>query len=91
MLEHTDEARVFEAMKEDLLRLYPGRFAVVCRGELLGVYASVDDALLATCRGFGDGGIPDGAPILISEIARTVSVRVMATPSTRFSSASAAV
>lgn len=87
MLEETDEARVFEAMKEDLLRLYPGRFAVVCGGKLVGVYPSVDDALLATCRVFGDGGLPDRAPILISEIARTVSVRVMATPSTRFSSA----
>ena len=84
MLEDTDEARTFESMKEDLLRLYPGRYAVVCGRKLLGVYPSVDDALLASCRVFGEGGLPDGAPILISEIARTVSVRVMATPSTRF-------
>jgi hypothetical protein len=87
MLEDTDEARVFESMKEDLLRLYPGRYAVVCGRKLLGVYPSVDDALLETCRAFGDGAIPDRAPILISEIAPTVSVRVMATPSTRFSQA----
>ncbi len=85
MLEDTDEARVFESMKEDLLRTHPGRYAVVCGRKLLGVYASVDDALLATCNVFGDGQLPHGAPILISEIARTVSVRVMATPSTRFS------
>jgi|SRR5579872_6190678 len=83
MLENTDEARVFEAMKDDLLRLYPGRFAVVCGRKLMGVFVSVDDALLATCRVFDDGGIPEGAPILISEIAEAVSVRVMATPSSR--------
>lgn len=85
MLENTEEARVFEAMKDDLLRLHPGGFAVVCGRELVGVFNSVDDALLATCQVFDDGKIPTGAPILISEIAETVSVRVMATPSTKFS------
>ena len=85
MLENTDEARVFEAMKEDLLRLYPGRFAVVCGHVLVGVFPSVDDALLATCGVFDDGLLPTGAPILISEIAPTVSVRVMATPSSKLS------
>ncbi|HEX3697485.1 MAG TPA: hypothetical protein VH374_19080 [Polyangia bacterium] len=85
MLENTDEARVFEAMKDDLLRLYPGRFAVVCGHVLVGVFPSVDDALLATCGVFDDGRIPAGAPILISEIAKTVSVRVMATPSSKLS------
>jgi len=81
MLEMTDEARVFEAMKDDLLRSHPGRFAVVCGEKLVGVFKTVDEALLATCRVFDGGGIPEGAPILISEIAQTVSVRVMATPS----------
>ncbi|HEY2903213.1 MAG TPA: hypothetical protein VGL59_21705 [Polyangia bacterium] len=83
MLENTEEARVFEAMKDDLLRLYPGRFAVVCGEVLVGVFPSVDDALLATFGVFDDGKIPAGAPILISEIAKTVSVRVMATPSSK--------
>ena len=83
MLEDTEEARIFEAMKDDLLRLYPGLFAVVCGRRLVGVFKSVDDALLATCTIWDNGQIPAGAPILISEIAKTVSVRVMASPSTR--------
>jgi hypothetical protein len=90
MLEDTEEARIFEAMKDDLLRLYPGRFAVVCGSRLVGVFKSVDDALLATCSVFDKGQIPAGAPILISEIAKTVSVRVMATPSSRLGVSTAA-
>jgi hypothetical protein len=81
MLEATEEARVFESMKDDLLRSHPGHFAVICAGRLLGIFRSVDEALLSTCGVFDDGAIPAGAPILISQIAQNVSVRVMATPS----------
>jgi hypothetical protein len=80
MLEATEEARVFESMKDDLLRSHAGGFAVICAGRLVGIFRSIDEALLTTCGVFDDGAIPAGAPILISEIAQNVSVRVMATP-----------
>ena len=79
----SEEQRTFEAMRPDLVRRHPGRFAVVCASRLLGVYQSVDDALLACSRAFDAGGLPEGAPGLVSEIAEQVSVRVTARPYTR--------
>jgi hypothetical protein len=83
MLEYSEEARVFESMKDDLLRTAPGRFAVVCGRRLIGVFDSIDQALLATSHIFDGGDLAAGAPILISEIAEKVQVRVMATPTSR--------
>jgi hypothetical protein len=78
---HTSEAaRTFEAMKDDLLRSFPGQFALVCGRRLMGVYETVDDALLAASRAFDADDLPPGVPILISEIAARASVRVLATP-----------
>ena len=72
--------QTFEAMRPDLVRSDPGRFALVCGDSLLGVYSSVDEALFACSRAFDDRTLPEGAPVLISEIAERVSVRVMARP-----------
>jgi hypothetical protein len=83
MLEPCEEARVFESMKDDLLRSSPGRFAVVCGRRLMGVFTSIDEALVATSKAFDADELPPGAPILISEIAERVTVRVMATPHLR--------
>jgi len=80
----TEAARTFEAMKDDLLRSFPGQFALVCGPRLMGVYRNVDEALLAASCAFDADDLPDGAPILISEIAAAgasrAAVRVMATP-----------
>lgn len=83
----SDEERVFESMRSDLLRTDPGRFALVCGGRLLGIFVSVDEALSAASRAFDAGQLPEGAPVLISEIAERVSVRVMARPLARAGSA----
>lgn len=71
---------MFESLRPDLVRSDPGRFAVVCGEKLLGIFESVDDALSASSRAFDAGELPEGAPILISEIAERASVRVMARP-----------
>jgi hypothetical protein len=76
----SDNERVFETLRPELMRSDPGRFAVICRERLLGIYDSVDEALSESSRAFDDGILPDGAPVLISEIAERVSVRVMARP-----------
>jgi hypothetical protein len=83
MLGSTEEARTFESLKADLLRSSPGAFAVVCGRRLVGVFASIDEALAAASIAFDEGTLPAGAPILISEIAERVTVRVMATPHQR--------
>ena len=83
MLGSTEEARTFESLKADLLRSAPGRYAVVCGRRLVGVFASVDEAIVATSTAFDEDALPPGAPILISEIAERVTVRVMATPQRR--------
>ncbi|MBC8133908.1 MAG: hypothetical protein H7X95_13065 [Deltaproteobacteria bacterium] len=70
----------FESMQSDLVRKHPGRFAVVCASRLLGVYESVDDAFLATSRAFDGGGLPEGAPLLITELVERAAVRVTARP-----------
>lgn len=76
----SEELRTFEAMRSDLVRRHPGRFAVVCSSRLLGVYESVDDALLACSRAFDAGGLPDGAPVMVNEIADSAPLRVVARP-----------
>jgi hypothetical protein len=76
----SEAARTFEAMKDDLLRAFPGQFALVCGRRLMGVYANVDEAMVAASRAFETNDLPAGTPILISEIAARASVRVMATP-----------
>jgi hypothetical protein len=67
-------------MKDDLLRSFPGQFALVCGRCLMGVYPNVDAAMVAASRAFDTDYLPPGTPILISEIAARASVRVMATP-----------
>ncbi|MES1157815.1 MAG: hypothetical protein ABUL67_01825 [Haliangium ochraceum] len=83
------EQRVFESLRPDLVRSDPGRFAVVCGDRLLGVYESVDEALAASSWAFDAGALPEGAPILISEIAERVSVRVLAQPNSGTASGAA--
>jgi hypothetical protein len=76
----SDAARTFEAMKDDLLKSFPGQYALVCGQRLVGVFKHVDDAMGACSRIFDDDQLEPGTPILISEIALQVSVRVFATP-----------
>ncbi|HVU49868.1 MAG TPA: hypothetical protein VHL80_04230 [Polyangia bacterium] len=76
----SEAARTFEAMKEDLMKSFPGQYALVCGQRLVGVFKHVDDAMGACSRLFDQDGLPPGTPILISEIALQVSVRVFATP-----------
>jgi hypothetical protein len=76
----SDAARTFEAMKEDLLRSFPGQYALVCGQRLVGVFKHVDDAMGACSTLFDEDQLEPGTPILISEIALQVSVRVFAQP-----------
>ena len=76
----SDAARTFEAMKEDLIKSFPGQYALVCGQRLVGVFKHVDDAMGACSRLFDEDQLEPGTPILISEIALQVSVRVFATP-----------
>jgi len=78
-----DEERTFEALKPDLVRSHPGWFAVICGRRLLGVFETVDEALLASSRAFEARLLPDGAPVLITEVAERTAVRVMARPYAR--------
>ena len=74
-------------MKDDLIRSFPGQYALVCGQRLIGVFRHVDDAMGAASRLFDDDQLAPGTPILISEIALRVSVRVFATPFKRSGSA----
>jgi hypothetical protein len=76
----SEAARTFEAMKTELIRSFPGQFALVCGRRLMGVYASADDAMHAASKLFEADELPQGTPILISEIAMRASIRVLATP-----------
>jgi|GEM_PF-1264852 len=78
----SEEQRAFEVLMPGLLRCHPGRFAVLCGQRLLGVFETVDDALLASSREFDAGRLPEGSPVFISEIAEQVSLRVTARPYT---------
>jgi hypothetical protein len=91
MLASSEEARTFESLKAELLRSSPGQFAAVCGKKLLGVFTSVDDALQAASDAFDADTLPAGAPILITEIAEKVNLRVMATPQQKLKSALAPV
>jgi hypothetical protein len=86
----SEAARTFEAMKEDLIRSFPGQYALVCGRRLVGVFKHVDDAMGACSRLFDDDALEPGTPILISEIAIQVSVRVFATPFKRTSATAVA-
>jgi hypothetical protein len=76
----SESARTFEAMKDELLRSFPGQYALVCGHRLMGVYRSAEEAMGAASKLFEDDELPPGTPILISEIAERTSVRVLATP-----------
>jgi hypothetical protein len=76
----SESARTFEAMKDDLLRSFPGQFALVCGRRLMGVFVSADEAMTAASKLFEIDELPQGTPILISEIAARSSIRVLATP-----------
>jgi hypothetical protein len=76
----SESARTFEAMKNDLLRSFPGQFALVCGRRLMGVFVSPDEAMTAASKLFEANDLPPGTPILISEIAARSSIRVLATP-----------
>ena len=76
----SEEQRAFEVLMPGLLRCHPGHFAVMCGQRLLGVFETVDEALLASSREFDAGRLPEGAPVFISEIAEKVSLRVTARP-----------
>ena len=91
MLASSQEARTFESLKAELLRSSPGQFAAVCGKKLLGVFTSVDEALQAASDAFDADTLPAGAPILITEIAEKVTLRVMATPQVKIKSAPAPV
>ncbi len=91
MLASSEEARTFDSLKSELLRSSPGQFAAVCGKKLLGVFASIDEALQAASDAFDADELPAGAPILITEIADKVNVRVMATPQQKAKSALAPV
>jgi hypothetical protein len=80
MMSASEEQKVFEALKPELVRNHLGRFAVVCGRSLLGVYDSVDEALLASSREFDAGTLPEGAALFISEIAEQAALRVTARP-----------
>jgi hypothetical protein len=73
-----DVHETFERLKGELLRSHPGQFAVLCHDRLVGVYRTVDDAVLAVSRAFDDQALPEAAPVLISELAEPVTVRVTA-------------
>jgi hypothetical protein len=76
----SESARTFEAMKDELLKSFPGQYALVCGRRLMGVYRSADEAMDAAGKLFAAGELPPGTPILVSEIAARASVRVLATP-----------
>lgn len=77
------EKKAFEEMKAELIRKHPGQFAVVCGRRLLGVFETVDEALLASSRLFGASILPEGAAVYITEIADESSLRVTARPYVR--------
>jgi len=75
--------RAFEELKPELVRTQLGRFAVLCGGRLVGVFASVDEALLASSMAFDSGELTEGESVFITEIAEQASLRVTAWPTPR--------
>ena len=80
MLPASEDTRYFDSCKPELIERYAGQFAVVCGRRLVGVYASLEHALRGAAEAFGRGSIEEGAPILISEIAESAKLRVVAEP-----------
>jgi hypothetical protein len=78
MIPATEETTFFDSCKQALLDEHSGKFAVVCGRRLVGVHPSLDLALKAAADAFGEGGLSDGAPVLINEIGEAPSVRVVA-------------
>jgi len=76
----SESARTFEAIKDELIRTFPGQFALVCGQRLIGVFKLAEEAMGAASKLFDDDELPAGTPILVSEIALRASVRVLATP-----------
>jgi hypothetical protein len=76
----SEDQRAFEALMPDLMGGHEGHFAVLCGQRLLGIFETVDEALLASSREFDAGRLPEGTPVFISEIAEQVSLRVTARP-----------
>jgi hypothetical protein len=72
--------RAFEKLKPELVRTDPGRFAVLCGGRLLGVFETVDEALLASSVAFDSGELTEGESVFITEIAENAALRVTAWP-----------
>jgi hypothetical protein len=77
------EKRTFDARKAELLADHPGQFALVCGQQLVAVCSSLEEGLQLAALAFDAGTIEAGAPILISEIADVVRVRVVAEPRSR--------
>jgi len=80
MLRSSESGRTFDAIKDELLHAFPGRFALVCGRRLIGVFDDADEAIAAASSLFDSGEIPPGSAILISEIAQRSTLRVLATP-----------
>lgn len=78
--EASEEQKTYDSLRATLLRAHPGKFAVICGKRLLGVHETVDDALVASSRAFDDNELPEGAAVLITEIAEPSSLKVMARP-----------
>ena len=83
--------RAFEKLKPELVRTDPGRFAVLCGGRLLGVFETVDEALLASSLAFDSGELTEGESVFITEIAENASLRVTAWPYSKTSGRDVAV
>jgi len=80
-MERAAEAwKTFEAMKADLLRSHPGRFAVLAGERLVGIFPSIDDALAATSDAFERSEVGDGNPLLVVQITENAGVRLTAEP-----------
>jgi hypothetical protein len=80
-MERAGEAwKTFEALKADLLRSHPGRFAFLAGDKLLGTFPSIDDAFAAVSEAFDRGLIAHGKPVLVVQITERVDVSVTAQP-----------
>jgi hypothetical protein len=80
MVSASVETQYFDSCKRDLLDHHAGKFAIVCGRKLLGVHDTLEKALRAAGEAFGEGLLEDGAPILITEIAESAKLRVVAEP-----------
>jgi hypothetical protein len=80
-MERAAEAwKTFEAMKADLLRSHPERFAVFAGDRLVGIFSSIDDAFAATSDAFERNDLGDGKPLLVVQITDSAGIRLTAQP-----------